>query len=72
MKPDALGPYVRGRAAAYGAQPKVIAAKSGVHETSISKFYGGSKNLSPEQLVHLCEAIGEIKAEQRLRDQHQI
>lgn len=62
MKPEHLGIWVSGIAEAHEVQPKVISAKSGVHESTLSRWFNGIKDIDPRQAVKVGIAIGEARA----------
>lgn len=50
-----------------GIEPKVLAAKTEIHESTISRFFNGHKDISDEQFFQVGIVIGEMRAERRAR-----
>ena len=57
------GPWVCGLADADRIPRKRIAAKSGVHESTISRFFNGEQDVNVQQFGFILLAIGEARAE---------
>ncbi|BDI29430.1 hypothetical protein CCAX7_14810 [Capsulimonas corticalis] len=60
------GAYTESVADTFGIPAKELAAKSGVHPSTISRFYSGSKPIKDRTLLRIGVALGRL-AEQRDR-----
>lgn len=58
-----LGPWLRGVCDAYDIPPKEVAARSRVHESTLSRFFNGIKDIDARQFGRVCIAVGEAKSE---------
>lgn len=63
----ALGGYVLGRITAVGVPAKIIILKSGVHQSTFSRFINGRHPVSERQLLDIGIAIGEAQTEARTK-----
>jgi len=67
VKDFAVGPYVQGRIDAERVPTKIIQIKSGVHSSTLSRFFNGVQVLSDKQLLEVGIAIGEARTEARAK-----
>jgi len=61
----ARGLVARGLLLADDIPPKVVSAKARVHESTLSRFFGGIKDVSEDQYVRILFAIREARDELR-------
>jgi hypothetical protein len=66
MKQVHLPSYIFGRARDIAVN--AIASRSGIHETTLSRFFNAKQNLNPVQLVEIGIAIGELRVIQATQD----
>ncbi|MBV9748325.1 MAG: hypothetical protein JO157_05900 [Acetobacteraceae bacterium] len=56
------GPWARGLADAAGIPNKAVADQAGIHESTVSRFFNGIKDLDGRQFGLVLHAIGHEKA----------
>lgn len=61
------GIYLRGCLKCVNVQPKAISVKTGIHQSTLSKFLNGIKDVNDDQLIAIVFAAGQAEAEARLR-----
>lgn len=59
---EQAGTWTRGILDAAGIPLKEIAAQSGIHPSTLSRFFNGVKKINERQYGLLCIAIGEARA----------
>jgi plasmid maintenance system antidote protein VapI len=63
----ARGVLVRGVLLTEDIAPKVVAAKCRIHESTLSRFFNGIKDVSDDHFLRIGIAIGEARAERKTR-----
>ena len=63
--PVPIGPWVRGIMEADAIEPKTIASRSRIHDSTLSRYFNGVLEVPTAHAVLIGIAIGEIRNERR-------